>query len=264
MVVFKDVTFTYPDGKNPVFKNLSLELPDGVISFIGQNGTGKSTLLLLAGGRLIPNEGSVLIDGRDTREFKTEEERAEYAAFIYQNLEFENEEPVGELLRFVYENGFYKEKDFSFIDELVEVFELARCLSLKTQELSKGELQRTILAFSLLYGSKYLLMDEPIFALEEYQKQRALSYLTDFVKKKNVKLYYSLHELDLSEKYSDHVLIFYNKKPPSLGRTSDLFKKEIIEEAYDVPFDLLKNKESIFRDTLIKFDELHRKEHGLL
>ena len=48
---------------------------------------------------------------------------------------------------------------------------LEKCLSRKTMEVSKGELQRTILAFSLLYGSRILIMDEPIFALEAYQKE---------------------------------------------------------------------------------------------
>jgi ABC-type cobalamin/Fe3+-siderophores transport system ATPase subunit len=258
MIVFKDVTFTYPDGTQPIFQNLSLELPRGVISLLGQNATGKTTFLLLAGGRLLPDTGTVLIDGKDTKSFQSEEARAEYAAFVYQNLEFETEEPVGKLLDFVHENGFFKDKDPDFVAELTKVFELERSLGLKTQSLSKGELQRTILAFSLLYGSKSLLMDEPIFALEDYQKTRALFYITDFVKKKQLCLLFSLHELGLSEKYSDDILIFYKNKLPLLGPTKELFVKEIIEEAYEVPFDALKKKESLFRGALVRLDEISR------
>jgi len=255
MIEFKDVSFSYPDADGPVFSNLSITLPDGILSCIGQNATGKTTLLLLAGGRLLPDAGDVLIDGQNTRDYKTEEDRAKYAAFIYQNMEFENEEPVGALLNYVYENGFHAKKDLSFIDELVEVFELSRYVDRKMQDLSKGEIQRTVLAFSLLYGSRIILMDEPIFALEEYQKKRAMEYITSYAKKRKISLYFSLHELDLSEKYSEHLLLFRKNALPELGLTRDLFQKEIIEKAYEVPFDMLKKKENLFRDGLIQISE---------
>ncbi len=258
MIEFRDVTFTYPGGKAPVFERLSLELPGGVISCLGQNAAGKSTFLLLAGGRLTPDKGTVFIDGRDTRKFTSEEARAEYAAFVYQNMEFENEEPVASLLEYVYENGFHRGKDRSFIGELVASFELESCLDRKTSRLSKGELQRTILAFSLLYGSRYLMMDEPVFALEEAQKRKALTYVTGYVRKKGVGLLYSLHELDLSREFSDHLLIFYKNKPPRLGSTAELFTREIIEEAYEAPLDTLKHRESLFREVLLRLDDIHR------
>jgi iron complex transport system ATP-binding protein len=258
MIEFRDVTFTHPDGKAPVFERLSLELPGGVISCLGQNAAGKSTFLLLAGGRLLPDKGQVLIDGKDTKRFTTEEARAEYAAFVYQNMEFESEEPVSSLLAYVYENGFHAEKDLSFIDELVEVFALSSFLDKKTARLSKGELQRTILAFSLLYGSRHLMMDEPVFALEDAQKRKALGFITAWVRKKGVGLLYSLHELELSREFSDHLLIFYRSKPPRLGTTKELFTRDIIEEAYDAPLDTLKHRESIFRDVLIRLDDIHR------
>jgi ABC-type cobalamin/Fe3+-siderophores transport system ATPase subunit len=123
-------------------------------------------------------------------------------------------------------------------------------LSSRTQDISKGELQRTILAFSLLYGSEYLLMDEPIFALEDYQKKRALAYITRFTREHNLGLLYSVHELELSEKYSDKLLLFSKDTPPLLGPTADIFKPELIEKAYTVPFAMLKTKETIYRESL--------------
>ena len=50
MIKLEDVTFTYPETDFPVFIGLNLELPAGLCSFMGQNGSGKSTVLLLAGG----------------------------------------------------------------------------------------------------------------------------------------------------------------------------------------------------------------------
>jgi len=89
-----------PQAPSPVlFQGLDLALPRAVVSFIGQNGTGKSTLLLLASGRLLPTEGRVLIRGRDSRELTDEADRQSLVSFVYQNMEFETDQPIGELLR---------------------------------------------------------------------------------------------------------------------------------------------------------------------
>ena len=253
-IAVENVSFAYPEGEGPVFRDLNVSLPAGVVSLIGQNGTGKSTFLLLAGGSAVPDSGSVRIAGVDTRELRDERERQRYVSFIFQNMEFETEEAIGDLLRFVYDDGFHQEKEESFLTELVSVFELQKCLSRRTQQISKGELQRTILAFSLLYGSRLLLMDEPIFALEPYQKERAMVFLTDYARRNEMSIYYSVHELDISQKYSDYLMLFYKDQPagnqPLLGPAAEVFDPQLIEEAYEIPMDMLKKRESIFREAM--------------
>jgi ABC-type cobalamin/Fe3+-siderophores transport system ATPase subunit len=249
-IVFDHVSFTYPEGEQAVFTDLSITLPAGVGSLIGQNGTGKSTFLLLAGGSLVPDEGRVLIDGVDTRQLRDERERQRYVSFIFQNMEFETDKPIGELLQYVYQGGFHAERPQSRIDELVEVFELRPVLSRRTQEVSKGELQRTILAFCLLYGSRVLLMDEPIFALEAQQKERAMAYLGATVRAASLSLYYSVHELDISEKYSDWLIVFHRSGLPRLGPTRELFTREVIEQAYEAPLAAMKQKEALYREVM--------------
>ena len=244
------VSFYYPETEQLVFNELSIDLPSGIITLVGQNGTGKSTLLLLAAGILLPVEGTVLLRGIDTRNLREEKERQHHVSFVYQNMEFETEENIGDLLEYVHENGFHENKDPGLIAELIEVCELEKVLGKKTQEVSKGELQRTIVAFSLLYGSKTLMMDEPIFALEEYQKHRVMKYLIEYARSRDLSLYYSVHELDISEKYSDHLLLFYKNGRIELGPTDELYTRTNIEEAYEVPYIMLKRKEAIYREAL--------------
>lgn len=246
----KDISFYYPESEQLVFNNLSIQLPGGITTLIGQNGTGKSTLLLLAAGILLPAEGEVHILGIDTRNLREEQERQRYVSFVYQNMEFETEESIGDLLNYVHENGFHETKDPGLVSELVKICELEKILGKKTQEVSKGELQRTIVAFSLLYGSKIIMMDEPIFALEDYQKHRIMNYLVDYTRRREISLYYSVHELDISEKYSDSLLLFHKNGRVQLGTTQKLFNKKAIEEAYEVPFIMLKRKEAIYREAL--------------
>jgi ABC-type cobalamin/Fe3+-siderophores transport system ATPase subunit len=246
------VSFFYPETETLVFRDLSLDLPPGVLTLVGQNGTGKSTLLLLAAGLLLPSEGTVLLHGIDTRSFREEGERQRHVSFVYQNLEFETESSIGDLLSYVYEHGFLERRQPQLLPELIKVCELGPVLAKRTQEVSKGELQRAIIAFSLLYGSRIVMMDEPIFALEEPQKHRVMGFLLDYVRSRGLSLCYSVHELDISEKYSDWLLLFHRDRPPQLGPTRELFNRENIENAYEVPFSLLRTKESLYRKTLLE------------
>ncbi len=246
-IVFDNVSFRYPETDADVLQGLSLEVPRGIVSLVGQNGTGKSTFLLLAAGSLVPTSGRVLLKGVDTRELGVEEERHRLASLIAQNMEFETTEPVSELLAFVLENGFLAEKRREFIQDLVDVFELAPFLGRRTQDISKGELQRTILAFSLLYGSPVLIMDEPIFALEDRQKQAAMTYLAGYARSRGLSLLYSVHELEISRDFSDFILLFTRAGTPRLGSTRELFTRDTIEAAYEAPFDTLKRREKLYR-----------------
>ncbi len=252
LIVFDRVSFRYPETETDVFTDLSITLPSGIVSLVGQNGTGKSTLLLLAAGSLLPTSGSVRIMGTDTRELTDEEERHKVVSFVYQNMEVETEEPIRDLLSFVYETGGHKKRDPGFIPELVEAFELSPFLDRRTQEVSKGELQRTILAFSLLFGSPVVMMDEPIFALEDYQKRRAMDYICRYAKKEGISLYYSVHELEISENYSQSLLLFSRGKEPRLGPTAELFTRDTIEKAYEVPLFMLKKREELYRQLLVE------------
>jgi iron complex transport system ATP-binding protein len=99
-----------------------------------------------------------------------------------------------------------------------------------------------------------LLLDEPIFALEQYQKEKAMDFLTNYARVNDLSVYYSVHELDLSEKYSDYLMVFYKDQPggaaPRIGRTEELFQRDLIEQAYEVPFVMLKNREALFREAM--------------
>jgi ABC-type cobalamin/Fe3+-siderophores transport system ATPase subunit len=251
-IVFDSVSFRYPDGDRDIFSGLSLEIPRGVVSLVGQNGTGKSTLLLLASGRVLPTEGSVRIRGRDTRDLVEESERQALVSFIYQNMEFESEKPIGELLRFVRQQGQASGAGMETIADLIEIFELQSVLGRRTQEVSKGELQRTILAFSMLYGSPILVMDEPIFALEDRQKLKSMDFLVRAARGGEVSLCYSVHELEISRDFSDFILLFSRDAPPKIGTTREIFTREIIEKAYEVPFDMLKRREELYRKYLVE------------
>ena len=276
---FNDVSFTYPPVEGdvdsevkqivpkPVFEHFSGSLPGGqFISLVGQNGCGKTTFLMLASGRLAPDSGSVTLLQKNPALLDGESKNL-LASVIYQNMEFESDQSVSELLAQVYQNGALKGHAAGVLDstkdllaEAIDVFELESVLNHALTHLSKGEIQRVILGFSILYGSASIFMDEPMFAMEDKQKESSLSYLKTFVKKTGTTIYCSMHELDLTKKYADQVLLFYPNRDMSFGTPAEVLTDEDLEKAYKVPAAMLKQKETLTRDQLKAIADQYSKQ----
>lgn len=276
-LTFTDVNYLYLDddsvdleGKpikpSVIFDHFSACLPTGFVSLVGPNGSGKSTFMLLASARLLPLHGIVTLFGQDTKTL-SETERDKLASFIYQNMELETDEKLSDLLNFVYKNGLLKgnapsinSENTNLYDEVVSIFELNSLLDKKVTGMSKGEMQRAYLAFSLLYGSKSVFMDEPFFALEDKQKEAALSYIKSFCKKTNTTIYISMHELDLTRKYAETVMLFYPNHDIDLGTVEEVLTNEALEKAYKVPASMLKHTEDMSREQIKSESEMLRKQ----
>lgn len=265
-IEFNDVSFTYPavegdvdsEGKqivpHPVFDHFTGSIPSGFTSLIGPNGSGKTTFMMLASGRLVPQNGKCILFGQDIARLDGEQKNL-IASVIYQNMEFESDQKVSELLSYVYAHGALKGKakgitGENLLAEVIDVFELSAVLEHGLTALSKGEIQRVLLAFSLLYGSSSVFMDEPLFAMEPRQKESSLAYLRDFSSKTGTSIFISMHELPLTRKYADNVLLFYPNRDMSYGTPEEVMTDADLEKAYGVPVAMLKNSEDMTREEL--------------
>lgn len=272
-IEFSDVSFKYPpvegdvdengnqiESKN-VFEHFTGAIPAGFTSLVGPNGSGKSTFLLLASGRLVPQTGKCILFGQDVLNLP-EEKKNLLASVIYQNMEFETNDKVYELLQYVYSNGALRgnakairASDKDLLAEVIDVFELGSVLKHGLMELSKGEIQRVLLAFSLLYGSASVFMDEPMFAMEQSQKENSLAYLKEYSSKTGTAMFISMHELDLTRKYAENVILFYPNRDMDYGTPEEVMTEEALEKAYGVPASMLKNAESMTREGLVQTAE---------
>lgn len=248
-VEFHDVHFAYDAESPDVLTGLTLSVPPGVTSLTGPNGSGKSTFLLLASGRLLPTAGTVVLEGENTASLD-DAAKNRLCSLVYQNMEFETDEPLGDLLEFVQTNGFARER--GLLKTVTDVFELKDVLHRPTQHLSKGEMQRAVMAFSLLYGSRVVVMDEPVFAMEDGQKRRTLEFVAQHSRRHGVSFLYSAHELELTRDFSDRVLLFGKDGEPRLGAAAEILTRESLEAAYQVPYALLNHKERLFRSALME------------
>lgn len=268
ILTFNNVNFTYPavegdvdENGNPVqppvvFDHFSAELPGGFVSLVGPNGSGKSTFMLLASGRLLPLEGKIWLFGKETSTL-SDEEKNELASFLYQNMEFDTDDKVSDLLNYVYQNGMLNgsakgivNAETDLLEEIINTFELAELGEKKLNALSKGQMQRVLIAFSIIYGSKSVFMDEPLFACEDYQKNYALKYLRDFCKTTGTTIYISMHELELTRKYAETVMLFHPNHDIDLGTPDEVMTDADLEKVYGIPASMLKHSEIMTRNQI--------------
>jgi len=174
-------------------------------------------------------------------------------------MEFESDDKVSELLETVFENGGYNRADSlsnqakisnSFFEDVINVAEINNLMDKKLNRISKGETQRVFFAFSLLYGSKSIFMDEPFFAMEQKQKEKALEFLKIHSKTHNIPVYISMHELDLSKKYAEKILLFYPNRNLDYGTPQEVLTNDALEKSYGVPVAMLKDAEAFTRKNI--------------
>ena len=171
VIEFKDVHFSYPkDREKPILQGLSLEIDRSDTGLIGSSGCGKSTVLQLVMRFYDPDEGEVLLDGRNLKDLDLDWLRANigyvtqepvlFAASIKENLllgrEEVSERELWEVLR--------KAEAFEFVDELKE--KLETFVGSGGNQLSGGQKQRIAIARVLLKDPKFLLFDEATSALD--------------------------------------------------------------------------------------------------
>ena len=86
MIKINDLTFKYKSSKENVLENINIEIKEGeVVSIIGKNGTGKSTLLKLISGLVKPSKGEILIDDININNKKKFKELRKKLGIVFQN-----------------------------------------------------------------------------------------------------------------------------------------------------------------------------------
>ncbi len=210
-VEFRNVTFTYPGRDVPALRNINLKIPAGkTVALVGRSGSGKSTIASLITRFYDIDEGEILMDGHDLREYTLASLRNQ-VALVSQNVHLFNDtvanniayarteqysrEQIEEAARMAYAMDFINKMDNGLDTVIGENGVL----------LSGGQRQRIAIARALLRDSPILILDEATSALDT-ESERAIQAALDELQKNRTSLVIA-HRLSTIEKADEIVVV---------------------------------------------------------
>lgn len=212
MIEVANVWFTYPDG-TVALRGVSLRIEDGdSIAIMGENGAGKTTLVKHFNGLLKPQEGTVLIDGIDTRK-ESVAKLARKVGLVFQNPDHQLfSSTVEEEVMFALKNlGFTGEEIKERTDWVLKFLDLEKYRERSPLSLSGGERKRVALASVLCVKPKILILDEPTIGQDAKQKRKLGELLKKYRGEGNT-LIVVTHDVEFASKFFKRIVVMAKGK----------------------------------------------------
>lgn len=189
----EDVSFTIDDGE--------------MVGYIGPNGAGKSSTIKILSGILVPDSGTVLVDGRVPYKNRIEHVR-EIGVVFGQRSQLWWDVPVidsFELLKDIYSisNSQYKQS----LEELTELLHLAELLRSPARQLSLGQRMRCEIAASLLHRPRILFLDEPTIGLDAVSKLAVRDFILNRNQTHGTTVILTTHDMQDIEALASRIIL---------------------------------------------------------
>ena len=213
MIVFEDVTVTYPGSDRPTLRNVELAVPEGELALVvGRTGSGKSTLLRAVNG-LVPHftgghlTGRVTVAGRDTRDHPPRE-LADVVGVVGQDPRSGMVTDVveDELAYGMESLGLPADVMRRRVEETLDLLGLADLRARPLETLSGGERQRVAIGAVLTTHPRVLVLDEPTSALDPPAAEEVLAALHRLVHDLGLTVLLAEHRLERVVQYADRVV----------------------------------------------------------
>ena len=168
-ICIEDVCFSYE--KEMILKHLSMEIAKNRICFImGNNGSGKTTLLKNLMGFLIPNQGTITIQGQKISEID-HQTMSRLISYVPQAISLNTDFSVIDYLSLGRTPHLklvskLQDEDYMIIDRFAEEIGVSDILDVPFNKLSGGQKQLVAIARSLIQDTPIIIMDEPMSALD--------------------------------------------------------------------------------------------------
>ncbi len=190
-IACKDISFTAKEGE--------------IVSLLGLNGAGKSTIIKIITGVVRPTIGDVIVEGHSINNSPIEAKRE--MGVLYENAPLYNELTVEEFLMFSIQMRAIGKKDASYLAmEALEMGDLLDVKNKKIATLSKGYRQRVAFASILAHRPRVLILDEPTANLDSLQLKAFEKRILQLDKTKIALI--STHNLDLAKSIcTKHILL---------------------------------------------------------
>jgi ATP-binding cassette subfamily B protein len=243
-ITLEDVTLVYPETKIKALNRVSLKVESGKsLGIIGKVGSGKSSILQLINRLYDPDNGKVLLDGHDIRDFKLEELRSHIGnvpqnAFLFSES-IEDNIRLGK--RDASEEEIVEASKKAAIHKSIKKFKQGykTLLGERGLTLSGGQIQRVSIARALIKNPDVLLFDDCLSAVDTDTEEKILKNLKEFSQDKTTIIV--SHRIS-SVKDADHIIVLdhgkiieqgtHQKLLDLKGSYFDLFNKQQNEKEY--------------------------------
>lgn len=221
MAIFRGTDIVFTRQGNQILKSLSFSFPAGeVITLVGPSGAGKTTLLNLLNRLADPDEGQILYQERDIKEYNIQELRRKVGMVMQQPVLFPGT---------VAENILFGPLQTGKIQrELAEVYLdmvglPSSYLEKKAETLSGGEQQRVSLARTLANDPQTLLLDEPTSALDPGTAEHIEKVILNLRDSRGLTVIWITHSLQQARRVGNRTILIVAGKIVEAKPTQDFF-----------------------------------------
>ncbi|MCF1686078.1 ABC transporter ATP-binding protein [Tetragenococcus halophilus] len=234
--------------KKIVLKDINIEIPaKKITSMIGPNGSGKTTLLKTLARILLPENGSVHINGEDINTLNTKSVAKKIASLSQKNNVI-NGLSVAEIVaygRFPYQKSFVglQKDDHELIQWALEVTGLLELKQRTLNTLSGGQQQRVWIAMALAQDTDILILDEPISSLDPAHQLEIL-YLLEDINRQGKTILMTIHDLNHAAQFSDYIIGLKQGQLLLKGEPQEVFTAERLLELFDIRPEVVLSKKN--------------------
>lgn len=230
---FNDVSFKYPNGP-VILEKTSLEIKQGEwIAIIGENGTGKSTLMKLISGLLKPDAGAVETMGVNTATSKLEDVLT-HVGYLFQNPDNQLFMPkVEEEIAFGPRRRNCSEEEVAArVDEALDLMVLQDYRAMHPFTLSRGQRQRLAVATVLAARPSLLLLDEPTTGQDQIALDNLMHLTQQLINEHGASVVMVTHDMDLVAQYATRVIVLDKGRVLLDGTPLEVFRdhQDVLEK----------------------------------
>ena len=249
ILVTENLTIGYHQKKHGkiVLSNINLSIEKGkLISVLGKNGIGKSTLLRTLSKVQTPLAGTIYFEGKALEKYSEHELSKKLSLVLTERLP-ESQLTVFELIalgRQPYTNWIdtLSETDLEIIHTAMHQTEITHLKARRFYELSDGQMQRVLIARALAQDTAVIILDEPTAHLDMHQTLNIFSLLQKLVAQTNKTIIISSHEINLALQLSNEIIVLTENNIQA-GTTAELIAKDVFDNLF--PNNLLKFNKSL-------------------
>lgn len=215
---------------------------NSVVSILGPNGVGKTTLLKCICNIIKPSSGNVTISGYDVKGLRMRE-LAKHIAYVPQYVERSNIRVFDSVLigRRPYIEWSTTKNDLELTWSALESLKIGDLASRFVDEISGGEYQKVQIARAIVQEPELLILDEPTNNLDISNQHITMHTIINAVRSRGMCTLMTMHDINLAVHYSDKFIFVKDGTVISQGGP-EIITEELIEEVYGVRSDVIIHK----------------------